>query len=385
MFSRFSRSLPLLSSSLRSLPSSFPSSSSSFPSFIPSYSYLFSRSILTLVHPKFITSEYIEAFGNKLLKDRHLHPSHVTEFLNIYKTEMKLENFIFFLNKVGKRRLLQPYHIYIVACGIKYVDDGNASLSLNQFDSLFQNMAYMSGKIGGVRCLIQVITEKLKENNEILSSYRIGHYLNSLRLMKSGHKEVREMIELLTYKIQNMNQFLSLNDFCRGVGAMRYLSSRYPEIRSLLATLTKKLNETTELTFTSGNLVILLPGLHRLNGEIQEVQEFILAIKKKIDPITLLGWNEKEVRQSLHGIGEKEINHIESKDIYEIIQQILSSSLPFDPYPAHIRSPTSVLPDTLYPNPSYVAVKSALERLNGYESNYPELCQLLTARLGKNE
>lgn len=307
-------SLSLPSSSSSSLSSSFLLSSSLSSSLIIKR-YL----ALELPNRKFLSSEFIEAAIVKLIKNKEVTSYKLTEFLNVYKTEMKMNNFIFFLNKVNKRKLLTPYHIYIVSCGIKFINNGETLLNLNDFNILFENLKYMNAKRGGVRCLVSVITEKLILNDELLSSKQVGNYLLAFRNMRSGHGEIRELIQLLSKKIQLMNEPLDLSDFSRGFHGIQKLSSRYPEIRSLLKELTIKLNSNNS-KFTSEQLFELLPGFQRLENDSDEVKNITTAVLNhtNFETISNVGLIENQVNL-LKNLQRLESNNIQLNNLLNSI------------------------------------------------------------------
>lgn len=250
------------------------------------------------VHPNFLSHDYLIALTEHLTRNKSIKQTQITEFLNLYKAHMSSDNFLTFLERVGKRRLLIPYHIYIIACGLKYVNNGNDLLNLNQFDTLFTSLSYMCGRVGGVRCLVFVTAEKFAENNELISSNRMGNYLTSLRDMKSGHSEIRKLCQVFEKKIQSsMSEPLQTSDFANGFQSMHQLSSRYSEICSLLSALNTALvtSSDSRAFFTPNESARVLMGFRRLSPEVKEVQAILQTILSKIDLNSLQGLTSKEL------------------------------------------------------------------------------------------
>jgi hypothetical protein len=258
-----------------------------------------------MVHSNFLSPEYLSVMTRHLTRNKTTTVPQVTEFLDLYKTHMTSDNFLYFLNCVGKRQLLSPYHIYIVACGLKYVNDGHNDLSLKDLDILFGSLKYMSGRVGGVRCLLQVAAEKLSDNSEEISSLRIGNYLHALRDMKSGHQEVRQMITVLDQKIRTkLTEPLTNADFVLGFSSLGKLSSRYAEVRSLISTLNHALvsSPEREVKFSAEEVPEVLKGFQRFEPEVTEVQEILGTILSKADPALLPGL---EITAALESAGFK--------------------------------------------------------------------------------
>jgi hypothetical protein len=264
-------------------------------------------SALPLAHPKFINHEFIDEVGHRLIRDKKTTPPIITEFLDVYKTRMNASNFIHFLDRVGRRQLLKPYHIYIVACGLRFVDNGQSTLSLDQLDTIFKSLKYLSARVGGVRCLVEITAERLQQNTEPLSSQRVGHYLRCFSDMKSGHREVRQMAQVLEKKIQSaLHGPLSDADFATGFQAMHLLSSRYGEVRSLLSTLNSALLSSPERAtpFLSAQVPRVLTGFQRLSPETKEVRDLLSTVLSKIDRSSLTGFTSREVSGALCAVCE---------------------------------------------------------------------------------
>jgi hypothetical protein len=310
---RFSASSGLRAASLRATPSVL----SSFQSTTILKAHF---SALPQVHPKFISAEFIDHVGHRLIRDKKTTAPIVTEFLDVYKAKMNASNFIHFLDRVGRRQLLQPYHIYIVACGLRFVDNGESTLSLDQLDTLFKSLKYLSARIGGVRCLLDITAERLQQNTEPMSSQRIGLYLKCFRDMKSGHREVRQMVQVLEKKIQTaLEGPLSDADFVTGFQAMHLLSSRYAEVRSLLSTLNSALLSSPERSapFLSAQVPRVLTGFQRLSPEVKEVHDLLSTVLSKIDRSSLKGFHSKEVSTALSAVSE--ITSLQSSEVRELL------------------------------------------------------------------
>lgn len=251
-----------------------------------------------MVHEKFLSHDYLTVLTHHLTRNKSVTQPQITEFLNLYKVKMNSDNFITFLERVGKRRLLSPYHIYIVACGLKFVNNGTDILNLQQFDVLFGNLSYMNGRVGGVRCLVDVVADKFAENSEKLTSNQVGNYLISLRDMKSGHLEIRKLCQVFEKKIQSsMSEKLTHSDFVNAFQSIHQLSSRYPEVCSLLSTLNNALVTSSDQgkCFTPQESARVLMGLRRLSPEVKEVQDILQTILSKIDVTTLHGLTSKDL------------------------------------------------------------------------------------------
>jgi hypothetical protein len=258
-----------------------------------------------MVHSKFLSHEYLSVMTRHLIRSKTITVPEVTEFLDLYKTHMSSDNFLYFLNCVGKRQLLSPYHIYIVACGLRYVNDGHNDLSLENLDVLFGSLKYMSARVGGVRCLVQVAAEKLSDNNEEISSLRVGNYLLALRDMKSGHQEVRQLITVLDQKIRTkLTEPLTNADFVLGFSSLGKLSSRYTEVRSLISTLNHALTSSSQrdVKFSVEEVPLILNGFQRFEPEVAEVQEILGTVLSKTDRALLSGL---EITATLESAGFK--------------------------------------------------------------------------------
>jgi hypothetical protein len=249
---------------------------------------IISRGLLVLAHKKFISPEFIEVLGSRLIKNRGSRVSELTRFLDLYKTHMTTDNYVNFMEKVGKRKWLKPYHIFIVASGLKYCEDGKSKLTLAQLDKLFYNMRFMTARIGGVRSMVDISAEKLQQNPEKLSNHQIGSYVCALRNMRSGHLEVRFMISVLATKVGQSDVVVTPEDASLAISGLRCCSPKYEEVRQLCAALATCIGRMPESSvFTTEQLCTLLPGFTRMSPDCTEVGNLMRVALQHSVPLTL--------------------------------------------------------------------------------------------------
>jgi hypothetical protein len=236
---------------------------------------------LGVVHEALINHDFIDAAATRLVKDKKTKLGDVTAFLDTYKSSMNSSNLIHFLNGVGRRKYLRPYHIFVVASRLRAeYSDG---LALCQVDRIVDSLKYYPANVGSVRILLAVVTESLVLMDDNLDSCRVGNYLLCLRDMKSGHIEVRDLIEVMSKKINGMKEGLFREDASKALEGMQLLSSKHPEVLHLVSAVSAKIALAKDGTFNGEQLGRLLLGFQRLDLDNPQVNDLLSVCLEKVD------------------------------------------------------------------------------------------------------
>mmetsp|Transcript_2719 Transcript_2719/g.4081 ORF Transcript_2719/g.4081 Transcript_2719/m.4081 type:complete len:311 (+) Transcript_2719:84-1016(+) len=262
---------------------------------------------LNAPHENFITNEFIEAASARLLRDKKTRVTDVNQFLTLFRSEMNSSNYINFLERCGRRKILQPNHVFAIGNGLLYCKDENP-VSLNEIDKLFQSLGYMSAKHRSTRALLVATSFKLKNSDNALTGAHIGKYINALRDMRSGHPEVRELLEVLTEKIAGSDDKLTAHDATLALSGLQCLSSEYAEVRSMVRELSSKLSQACEGKLNNEQFITVMLGIRRLRNDHTEVQNLLQALMMRVDTEAQDVVNAHQCREAL-SVAENVVVH----------------------------------------------------------------------------
>lgn len=248
-----------------------------------SFGYFRRMSSLGVAHEALINHDFIDAASTRLVRDKKTKLKDVNSFLEAYKSNMNSSNMIHFLNTVGKRKLLLPSHIFVVASRLRA--EYPEGIALSQVDRIVDSLKYYPANIGSVRILLAVVTESLLVTNDIVDSARVGNYLFCLRDMKSGYLEVRDFIDVMAKKIEVMEEGILREDVSKALAGMQLLSSKHPEVVNLVSVISKKIvaENAEDGFFTGDQFCRLLLGFQRLDLDIPQVNVLLSACLEKVD------------------------------------------------------------------------------------------------------
>ena len=284
-----------------------------------------------MVHPSFLSPAFIDATTKRLSADKNTKLGDITAYLDVYKDKMNSSNFVNFLNIVGKRKLLRPYHIFIVASGLQTHVESPNGLPLNEIDQITDSLKFYPATVGSVRILLAVLTEALQKSEEPLCSRRVGNYLHALRNMRSGHLEVRDYINVLTNKISHMNGGLVTEDLADGLQGMQLLSSAYPEVLDLVSAVTKSSAEASSEDFSPGQFGRCMLGFQRLDLEEPVVQTLLTHVLDKVNLSTYKITTQEEMEHICNVVttlASGDVSHDRLANVLKVLISTYQGDLP---------------------------------------------------------
>ena len=315
---------------------------------------------LTMAHPAFVTHEFIDAASIRLAGDKNTTLGDITAYLDVYKDKMSSSNMVNFLNKVGRRKLLRPYHIFVVASGLQSHAESTNGLSLNEIDQIVDSLKYFPATVGSVRVLLSVVTESLRKSEERICSRQVGSYMLALRNMRSGHLEVREYISVLASKIELMDGEILADDFAIGFEGVQLLSSDYDEVVQLVAAVREKVAPVKDGFFNPGQVGRCLLGFQRLNMADPSVSALLSTVLDRVDVTCYVVTSREEMEQLCIAAANLANGYASCERLAKLLRSLISTSKESMPHAHGTR-----------------AITALKAHINGDIKNHPALNEVL--------
>ena len=134
-----------------------------------------------------------------------------------------------------------------------------------------------------LRRLLRSLADKIEGDKGKLESQEIGNALFGLQSMTSEMREVREIASKLSQKLKRSKSHLTLTaNRAIDVGVTVILQRILPEVRALIIEVTARIRASDRTIMTSAAIADSMYGLQGLSSDVQEVQNLLTELAKKI-------------------------------------------------------------------------------------------------------